>query len=68
MSKWLKTLYPWVQSVLEMSSSVNEIQKASSGVPVALEIVQSSPYIHMGKIIFVSSMSSLLQFAVVDLV
>ena len=32
-----------------------------------LEIVQRSPYIHMGKLLFMSSMPTLLQFVVVGL-
>ena len=35
---------------------------------MVLQIVQRSPYIHMGKLLFVSSTLSLLQFVVADLV
>ena len=37
-------------------------------VAVAFEVVERSPYIHVGKFHFVSSTSSLLRFVVVDLV
>ena len=36
-------------------------------VTVVLGIIQMSPYIYMGKLLFVSSTPSLLQFVVVDL-
>ena len=36
-------------------------------VAVAFEVVEKSPYIHVGKLHFMSSTSSLLRFVVVDL-
>ena len=56
-----------MKSISEMFSSVNELQQALWLVAVVLGIVQRSPYIHMGKILFMSSTPNLLHFIAVDL-